>query len=309
MATKFDFMGRVEEIKPLLKPPVSNSMLFNNALKVMIVGGPNQRKDFHIEMGEELFYQIQGDMDLVIVNPKTELPEAIHIREGECFLLPAGIPHSPQRYANTIGLVFERDRLPSEMDCLRWYHDETTDPNHDNTKARVLYEEYFHCVDLGSEIKEAIGRFHAFLAKPESERIALDFSHLPIDRLFAIMNQAKTIDLIPPFPLKEYLGNLSNSQDIFNSEFVFKQFRTTIGMTNQFEFAAEWKECYFWQFAGNAEVFVAPNSSSGGEVENFQLKSGESLFLPSEYIGATVTVSSSIADDITLLVANKFPVE
>eukprot|EP01031_Cornospumella_fuschlensis_P049069 gene49069-60066_t len=103
-ASAMDLAQKIEQLLPVLKPPVSNSMLFNDRLKVMIVGGPNQRKDFHIEMGEELFYQYRGDMELIIMNPDQQ---TIKIKEGEFFLLPAGIPHSPQRFADTVGIVFE----------------------------------------------------------------------------------------------------------------------------------------------------------------------------------------------------------
>lgn len=50
-------------------------------LKVFFVGGPNQRKDFHMEEGEELFYMKKGDMELIILelgNFRT-----INIKEGE----------------------------------------------------------------------------------------------------------------------------------------------------------------------------------------------------------------------------------
>jgi len=117
----------------------------------MAVGGPNNRRDFHIEMGEEIFYQIKGGMDLdIVVNDSIV---RIHIREGEYFLLHAGIPHSPQRYPNSIGIVFERDRSEKELDCMRWYKENGSD---------IEYEEYFHCKDLGTQIKQVIENFHNF---------------------------------------------------------------------------------------------------------------------------------------------------
>ena len=85
----------------------------------MIVGGPNNRKDFHLEEGEELFIQLQGKMDLDIL--ERGKVRRIPIEEGEVFLLPPRVPHSPQRYTESIGLVFERRRHPGEMDGLIWY--------------------------------------------------------------------------------------------------------------------------------------------------------------------------------------------
>ena len=148
----------IESVRDGLKPPVSNKILFDgDQIKVMVVGGPNQRKDFHIEKGEELFYMFVGDMDLDIMEEGTL--KRIRIKEGDFFLLPACIPHSPQRYANTIGLVFERERLLGELDCLRWYS--PTSATGTDGGNEVLYEEMFLCTDLGTQIKEVIERFNA----------------------------------------------------------------------------------------------------------------------------------------------------
>ena len=86
-------------------------------MKVFYVGGPNQRKDFHLEEGEELFYMKQGSMELIVLERGRF--RTISIRQGQVFLLPGRIPHSPQRLADTIGLVIERERLTDELDSLR----------------------------------------------------------------------------------------------------------------------------------------------------------------------------------------------
>ncbi|XP_061225692.1 3-hydroxyanthranilate 3,4-dioxygenase isoform X3 [Neopsephotus bourkii] len=110
----------IEDNKSAFLPPVCNKLMHRHQLSVMFVGGPNERKDYHIEEGEELFYQVKGDMCLKIIeNGKRK---DIVIREGEMFLLPARIPHSPQRYANTMGLVIERERLKTEIDGLRFFN-------------------------------------------------------------------------------------------------------------------------------------------------------------------------------------------
>ena len=117
---KYNLVEYVDKIRPTLKPPVSNKLMYSGEqLKVMIVAGPNERNDFHVELGEELFYMLIGDMDLDIMEHGKRT--RIHIAEGEFFLLPPCVPHSPQRYADTIGIVFERERLAHELDGLRWY--------------------------------------------------------------------------------------------------------------------------------------------------------------------------------------------
>lgn len=59
------------------------------------MGGPNARKDYHFNETEELYYQVEGDIVVKIIDDG-EFKD-ISIKEGEMFLLPPRTPHSPQR--------------------------------------------------------------------------------------------------------------------------------------------------------------------------------------------------------------------
>lgn len=112
----------IEENRALLKPPVGNKNLYVDAgdFIVMIVGGPNARKDYHYNETEELFYQLEGD--IVVGIQEAGKAVDIEIKEGEMFLLPANVPHQPRRGANAVGLVIECKRDDREMlDGLQWY--------------------------------------------------------------------------------------------------------------------------------------------------------------------------------------------
>jgi 3-hydroxyanthranilate 3,4-dioxygenase len=123
----FNLTQWIEENRDLLRPPVGNAQLFKTTWRnfiVMVIGGPNQRDDYHDDPGEELFYQVQGDITLRIIDPESGRPRDLPIREGELFLLPPHVRHSPQRPADTVGLVVERLRLPGETDAFEWYDDD-----------------------------------------------------------------------------------------------------------------------------------------------------------------------------------------
>jgi 3-hydroxyanthranilate 3,4-dioxygenase len=139
----------VEENRHLLKPPVGNKMIWNSGFMVMVVGGPNQRTDYHVNPTEELFFQVEGDIVLRVIEDGR--PREIPIRQGELFLLPAGVPHSPQRPANTVGLVVEQARPERANDHLRWYC---------RACGALLHDAEFHLEDLGQQIKAAVERFH-----------------------------------------------------------------------------------------------------------------------------------------------------
>ena len=140
----------IDENRHLLKPPVGNKLVWKDTeFNVMVVGGPNTRKDYHVDPGEEFFYQVEGDMVLKVIEDGK--PRDIVIREGEMFLLPALVPHSPQRFPNTVGMVVERARRAEERDHLRWYCEGC---------GAVLHDESFHCTDLGTQLKPIIERFH-----------------------------------------------------------------------------------------------------------------------------------------------------
>ena len=111
----FNFQRWIDANQHLLKPPVSNKQLFDQqtGMVVMIVGGPNQRVDFHDDPVEEFFYQLKGDMLLKIAEGGKIYD--VPVREGEVFLLPAHVRHSPQRpQEGSIGLVVEPARPPEK---------------------------------------------------------------------------------------------------------------------------------------------------------------------------------------------------
>ena len=147
----FDFKGWIDEHRHLLKPPVGNQQIYldNNDFIVMIVGGPNSRKDYHYNEGEEFYYQLEGNIVVKII--ENGKPVDIGIKEGEIFLLPGKVPHSPQRGKGTIGLVMERYRNDGEKDGFQWYCE-----NCDNK----LYEHYFELTDIVKQLPEVMKHYY-----------------------------------------------------------------------------------------------------------------------------------------------------
>jgi 3-hydroxyanthranilate 3,4-dioxygenase len=122
MLAPFNLKQWINDNRDLLKPPVSNKNLYHEAgdFIVMVVAGPNARKDYHYNESEELFIQIEGDITVRIQHEGK--PKDILVKEGDMFLLPANTPHSPMRGENTIGLVIERVRKGTALtDGLFWF--------------------------------------------------------------------------------------------------------------------------------------------------------------------------------------------
>ena len=144
-----NFKKWIEDNRNLLKPPVCNKVVYEDTeFIIMVVGGPNTRKDYHVDEGEEFFYQLEGKMILRIM--KDGNPEDIIINEGEIFLLPSRVPHSPQRFENTVGLVVERKRTKDELDGFQWYCDSC------NT---LLYEKFFPLNDIVKDLPVVFDSF------------------------------------------------------------------------------------------------------------------------------------------------------
>lgn len=141
----------IEENKDSLKPPVCNKEVFPGSdYIVMVVGGPNTRKDYHYNETPEFFYQIKGDMVLKIMDEGT--PRDIPIREGEIFVLPAKVPHSPQRTAGSIGIVIEHVRnLEQHTDGFQWYCDSCNN---------MLHEDYFKLINIEKQLPETFAKFN-----------------------------------------------------------------------------------------------------------------------------------------------------
>ena len=117
----FDFGRWIDERRDLLKPPVGNRLVFEEAgMTVMVVGGPNRRVDFHDDPVEEFFYQLEGDMILKVAEGRRIYD--VPVRAGEVFMLPPHVRHSPQRPApGSVGLVVEAPRVAGVLDGFEWF--------------------------------------------------------------------------------------------------------------------------------------------------------------------------------------------
>jgi 3-hydroxyanthranilate 3,4-dioxygenase len=117
----FNLKSWIEEHRHLLKPPVGAEVIWKDSeYMIMAIGGPNARRDFHVDPADEFFFQLEGDIVLEYIDRQGKRQRET-IREGDVFLLPANTPHSPQRPAGTVGLVVERVRGAQEPEGYAWY--------------------------------------------------------------------------------------------------------------------------------------------------------------------------------------------
>ncbi|KAK2157237.1 hypothetical protein LSH36_195g07026 [Paralvinella palmiformis] len=265
----------LEQNKQHFLPPVCNKMMHGDGqMKLFFVGGPNQRKDYHVECGEELFYQLKGDMILKVV--EKGVPRDVHIKEGEIFLLPCCIQHSPQRFANTIGLVIERERhLDMEKDGLRYFVEENGKPT-----DQLLYEKWFYCEDLGTQLAPIINGFFQSeqhkTGKPIPGTIA-ETIPLTLD-----MNT----ELVPPFSLNNWMKTHNAQLDDNGKLALFDcdkhQFQVYIFGKGENSDKSDVAEAWLWQQIGESAIEVDGNK--------YVLKRDDSLLIP---VGKRFTVSQT----------------
>ena len=150
VSTSINFKKWIDEHRHLLKPPVGNQVVWQDTeFIIMVVGGPNARKDYHFNEGEEFYYQVEGN--IVLKTIQDGKPVDIKIKEGEIFLLPPRTPHSPQRPPHTIGLVIERRREGPENDGCIWFCEKC---------GNKLYEEYFQLTNIVTQLPPVFDRFY-----------------------------------------------------------------------------------------------------------------------------------------------------
>ena len=169
LVSPLNFKAWIEENRHLLKPPVGNKCVWKDGdFIVMVVGGPNSRKDYHYNETPEFFYQVEGDMVLKIMD--NGVPKDVPIKEGEIYLLPPKVPHSPQRGANTVGLVIESKRPEGMMDGLAWYcencnhelHSEAFAVQNIETDMPIIFDEFY-----GNEEKRTCTKCNTVMEAPK----------------------------------------------------------------------------------------------------------------------------------------------
>lgn len=169
----FNLYQWIEAHRDLLKPPVGNRNLYKDAEDyiVMVVAGPNARKDYHYNETEELFFQLEGEIEVHIQNDNQK--QTLHLKPGDMYLNPAKIPHSPVRHKNSIGLVVERKRKHLNIkDGLMWFCD------HCNHK---LHEVYFPLNDIENDF---LNHFKHFYSSKELRTCNHCGTVMPVDETY-----------------------------------------------------------------------------------------------------------------------------
>ncbi len=153
MLKPFNLKKWIDENRHLLKPPVGNKVVYQDSeFIIMVVGGPNSRKDYHYNEGEEFFYQLEGNITVKVQEDGKAIE--MNINEGDVFLLPSRVPHSPIRTAGSIGLVIETTKKEGEKDGLLWFCEKC---NH------KLYEEYFPLTSIEKDFLPVFKKFYSSL--------------------------------------------------------------------------------------------------------------------------------------------------
>mmetsp|Transcript_68299 Transcript_68299/g.110043 ORF Transcript_68299/g.110043 Transcript_68299/m.110043 type:complete len:327 (-) Transcript_68299:34-1014(-) len=259
-----------EQHKAEFSPPVCNRLMHRGQLSIMFVGGPNTRKDFHLEQGSEFFFQMRGNMELPTVqNGKRKL---VKINEGQIFAMPSRIPHSPQRpMEGSLGLVVERRRLDSEMDGLVFFDDfEKCD--------KVRWEQFFKCNDLGKDLPPVIKAYRDWEAS-EASKEPREFPEE--DR--AVCQDRKT-EIPAPFFLQDFL--LANAEKLAAGEAVpllgcdhpDKELEVfVVGGSSQQPSQESQYETWLYQIKGSAHVAVQSGTLTLTEGCCCIVQSGESF--------------------------------
>ncbi|EFX66740.1 hypothetical protein DAPPUDRAFT_302443 [Daphnia pulex] len=249
----------IEDNKASFLPPVCNKLMHEKQLKVFFVGGPNQRKDFHIEEGEELFYMKKGSMELIVQEQGAF--KTVAIQEGQVFLLPGKIPHSPQRKDDTIGLVVERERAKQELDCLRYFVNDSTES---------LFERWFYCDDLGVQLVPVIKEFFASEQCKTGRPVP---GTIPENPHFHPDGQ---LQLENPFNLKEWLQSHRTEihQNGKKNLFDGAKYKSDVIIYGKGvdEFKPIQHEIWLWQLEGESVVKL--------NGQDITLKSDDSLLIP-----------------------------
>ena len=153
VAKPFNLNKWIDENRHLLKPPVGNKNLYTESgdYIVMVVAGPNARKDYHYNETEELFYQLEGSIKVIIQDEGVRKEMELHA--GDMYLHSAKIPHSPVRSEGSIGLVIERKRAGKGFtDGLLWFCD---------TCNNKLHEVYFELHDIEKDFLPHFEHFYS----------------------------------------------------------------------------------------------------------------------------------------------------
>lgn len=221
----------------------------------MYITGPNIRKDYHLEQGEELFLQLKGKM--LLETWEHGVRKSVWINEGEIFVLPGRVPHSPNRFADTLGLVIERERAEDELDVLRYYIEGATRGD------EILYQEVFHCEDLGAQLVPVIQRFFASeefkTGKPDPAKLPY-LDPFPIDT---------TVDLEPPFSLVNGIEKRISEEPVF---WLFErpEFRVRVRKQSlQDEAGLADSEKLLWVYKGQCTLKLAGESIELAEKDHF----------------------------------------
>jgi 3-hydroxyanthranilate 3,4-dioxygenase len=151
LVVPLNFKKWIDDHRDRLKPPVCNQVVWKEGgFIIMVVGGPNIRKDYHYNQTPEFFYQLEGDMVLKVIDNGTF--KDVPIKEGEIYLLPPEMRHSPQRFENTVGLVVEQKRPEGMVDAFEWYCEEC---------GNQLYREEFILKDIVAQLPVIFDHFYS----------------------------------------------------------------------------------------------------------------------------------------------------